>query len=91
MTTAFQIPRVLRETCGGVEELSLDGQTLRAILADLKRKHPRTYSCICNETGAIRPHINIFINNSLLNGRIENDVPLESNDVVYVFQAVSGG
>ena len=45
---------------------------------------------ICDETGALRPHLHLFINNDLLADR-GFETRIEPNDVVSVFQAVSGG
>jgi molybdopterin synthase sulfur carrier subunit len=91
MATAFQIPRVLRQYCAGVEELRLQGETVREVLDELNRRHPSLFQCICDETGAVRRHINLFVNNDFLRDRNGLDTRLAPGDVVSVFQAVSGG
>lgn len=91
MATAFQIPRILRHYCAGVEELHLQGETVGDVLDDLSRRHPNLYQCICDETGAVRRHINLFVNNDFLRDRNGLGTRLAPGDVVSVFQAVSGG
>lgn len=91
MPTAFRIPRVLRQYSGGVEELQLVGQTVRELLDDLRGRYPAVYECVCDETGAIRRHINLFVNNAFLRDAGGLATSVAPGDVVSVFQAVSGG
>jgi sulfur-carrier protein len=91
MANRFQIPRVLQQYCDGRHELRLHGATLREAFDELNRVYPQLYQCLCNETGAVRKHINIFVNNSLPGERNNLDTRLEPDDVILVFQAVSGG
>ncbi|MFN0051008.1 MAG: MoaD/ThiS family protein [Planctomycetales bacterium] len=91
MTTTFQVPRVLRQYGDGKDEFRLSGETVRDLLLELNRKHPQLYGCICNETGSVRQHINLFVNDDCLCKQTGLDTPLEPGDVVSVFTAVSGG
>lgn len=91
MAVRFQIPRVLQPYFDDLPELTLHGSTLRALLEDLQRGYPQLYRCICNETGAVRRHIHVFVNDVLSRGPDELDAPLKADDVVAVFQAVSVG
>jgi molybdopterin converting factor small subunit len=89
--TPLQIPRVLQQYCEGRPEVELPGETVREVLAELHRRHPALYICICNETGAIRRHVNLFVNDDLLGDREGLDTHLVAGDMVSVFQSVSGG
>jgi molybdopterin converting factor small subunit len=91
METRFQIPRVLQEHSGGKLELRLAGGTIRAVLAALRREYPALYGCLCNETGAVRQHLNLFVNNQFIRDLDGLDTRLGPHDVVSVYQAVSGG
>ncbi|MEZ6062028.1 MAG: MoaD/ThiS family protein [Planctomycetaceae bacterium] len=91
MVTAFRIPRVLQRYADGEAELSLAGETVRQVLVAVKRQHPDLYGCICDETGSVRRHVNLFVNDSFLHDRDGLETRLEPGDVVSVFQAVSGG
>ena len=91
MKTRLRIPRILQEYADGELELQLSGKTVSDVLADLRRRCPAVYECVCDETGTLRRHINIFLNENLI---IENDFAktrLNEGDIVSVFQAVSGG
>lgn len=91
MSTTFRIPRLLQTCCQGQPEIRLQGSTVHELLDHLKQLHPSLYQCICDETGAVRPHINLFVNNDFLRDRHGLETRLGPGDVVSVFQAVSGG
>lgn len=91
MTTPFQIPRVLQDYCGGRAELHLSGATVRELLDELRRSHPALHQCLCTEAGAVRRHLNLFVNQDFLHDRNGLDTRLQPGDVVSVYQAVSGG
>lgn len=91
MDITLNLPRILQQYCHGQPELRLRGATVRAVLEALQHEYPALYRCICNETGTVRPHINLFLNNDLLHRRNGLDTRLEAGHVLSVFQAVSGG
>ena len=88
---AVQVPSALRIYCEGRSELKLPGGDVRSLLNELKRAYPAIYQSVCNETGAVRPHINLFVNNSFLHDREGFDTTLREGDVVTIMPAVSGG
>ena len=59
---SLQIPGVLREYCGGRSVLALEAATVRGALEQLEREVPLLHRNICDETGAVRRHINVFVN-----------------------------
>ena len=91
MHTTFQIPRVLRTFCNDLEELQLEGATVGEVLNHLQRDYPALHRCLCDETGSVRRHIHLFVNNDFVWNRRGLDTPLTAGDVVSAFQAVSGG
>jgi len=91
MTVTVRVPAALRHYCEGASELLLSAPSVRAILEDLERSHPSLYRCICDETGTVRPHINLFVNTSHVREREGLDTALVSGDVITILPAVSGG
>ena len=85
------IPSPLRDACGGASKLSLSSPTVRAALEELERTHPALYISVCDETGAVRRHVNLFVNNSHIRERDGLDTPLRPGDVLTIMPAVSGG
>ena len=91
MNITIYVPGVLRANCGGAAELSLSASSIRAALEQIERIHPALYRSVCDETGAVRRHVNLFVNNDDMRDREGLDTALESGDVVTIMPAVSGG
>ena len=91
MAITVFVPPPLRPYSGGASELSLSAPTVRAALEQLERSHPSLYSSICDETGSVRRHVNLFVNTSHLRDRNGLDTALAPGDVLTILPAVSGG
>ena len=81
----------LRQYCGGTEQLPMSAPDVRAALVDLERNHPALYRNICDETGKVRRHLNVFVNSDNVRDLKGVDTPLNAGDVLTVLPAVSGG
>jgi len=91
MTILVRIPGPLRDTCEGAAELSLTAPTIAAALNLIEERHPLLYRGICDETGTVRRHINLFINKSLVRAPQGLTTQLSPGDVITIMPAVSGG
>jgi molybdopterin synthase sulfur carrier subunit len=87
----IHVPAALREYCNGFAELPVSAPSVRAALDELERKHPSLYRNICDETGAVRRHLNVFVNTSHVRDCGGLDAALAPGDVVTILAAVSGG
>ena len=90
-TVQIDVPGALREDCGGSSKLTVSAATVRAVLEDFEQRHPGLYRGICDETGAVRRHINLFVNTSHVRDREGLDTALVPGDVVTILPAISGG
>ena len=90
-TITVHVPGPLRDCCAGAAELALAATSVRAVLEELERRHPALHRSICDETGTVRRHINLFVNSNHMRDRNGLDTPLASGDVVTILPAVSGG
>ena len=91
MSITVQLPSALQSEYGGAAELSLKAATVRAALDQLERDCPAIYRSVCDETGAVRRHIHLFVNNSFLHKCEGLDKALVPGDVLIIMPAVSGG
>lgn len=91
MPITLQLSALLRDYSGGKGELALDARDVRAMLRVLETEYPKIHRSICDDTGAIRRHINVFVNSDHIRDLRGLDTPLKPGDVVSLFQAVSGG
>jgi len=81
----------LQDWCGCAAEIPLHAPSVRAALALLERSHPPLYCGVCDETGAVRRHVNLFVNSAHVRERDGLDTPLAPGDEVSILPAVSGG
>ena len=87
----IQVPRELRANGSGTAELVVTAASVRAALGELERQYPSLYRGICDETGRLRRHINLFVNSSHIRERQGLETALEPGDVIMILPAVSGG
>lgn len=90
-TVTINVPAPLRAYSDGASELSMSAPTVRAVLETLERLHPSLHRSICDETGAVRRHVNLFVNASHVRDREGLETVLRPGDVVTILPAVSGG
>jgi len=85
------VPGPLRDYCAGASQLALSVASVRAVLQELEQRHPALHRNICDETGTVRRHINVFVNTQHMRDRNGLDTPLLPGDEVTILPAVSGG
>lgn len=87
----IHVPGPLRPSCAGQAELSVRAGTVLEVLEVLERDQTALYANVCDETGLVRRHLNVFINADHMRDRDGVDTTLASGDVVTFLPAVSGG
>ena len=80
----IRVPTQLRSHCGGAAELALSASTVRLALAELERSQPSLYHNLCDETGAVRRDVNLFVNEFHLRDREELETILTPGDVLTI-------
>ena len=85
------VPGPLRAYCGGVSELALSAATVRAALDELEQRFPMVYRGVCDDTGTVRRHVNLFVNTDHIRDREGLDTALVPGDLLTILPAVSGG
>jgi molybdopterin synthase sulfur carrier subunit len=86
-----RIPTPLRKYTGGAEAVQADGATVAALVADLDKRHPGIRDRICDESGAVRRFVNIFVNGEDIRFLQNLDTAVKANDEVSVVPAIAGG
>jgi sulfur-carrier protein len=77
----------LKRLAGNQAEHAIDGGSVRELLLELERANPAARGWILDERGALRRHINVFVNGEL-GGQ---DTRVDADDRVDVLPAISGG
>jgi molybdopterin synthase sulfur carrier subunit len=91
MAVTVHVPAGLHACCDRAPRLDLSVTSVRAALEELERRHPSLHRNICDETGAVRRHVNLFVNTSHIRDREGLDTALVPGDVLTILPAVSGG
>ncbi|MFP4553071.1 MAG: MoaD/ThiS family protein [Actinomycetota bacterium] len=87
MTATVRLPRMLSETVQSDLTHDVVGATVEEALTDLFAKVPGLRHHIRDETGAIRPHVSVFVDGL----QADNGTPLREGSEIRVLHAVSGG
>ena len=90
-TITLHVPGPLRTYCAGATEISISADTVRATLEALEQSEPALYRNVCDETGTVRRHLNVFVNADNVRDLDGINTTLTQGDVVTILPAVSGG
>lgn len=87
-TVTVHVGSILYDYTDDARTVVGEGATLRALLADLDRRHPGLRFRVVDEQDAVRPHDNVFVG-----GRSTRDLatPIGPGEDVHVLGALSGG
>jgi len=90
-TITIYLPGPLRTYCAGASQLTIAAPTIRAALEELERSQSALYRNICDETGTLRRHLNVFVNSDNMRDLDGVETTLTAGDEVTIVPAVSGG
>jgi molybdopterin synthase sulfur carrier subunit len=95
VTIAVRLSRALAGEAGSPVDLVVDAGgglvTLREVLTDVSRQAPAVGRRVRDETGAIRRHVNVFVDDEECRRLAGLDTLVPPGAVVSVIGAVSGG
>jgi molybdopterin converting factor small subunit len=77
----------LADLAGGNRRLELPGETVGAALRALEAAWPKTTGWILDEHGAVRRHVNVFLNGE----RVDASVAVGAADQLQVLPSITGG
>jgi molybdopterin synthase sulfur carrier subunit len=86
-----RIPTPLRKYTGGAEAVQAEGTTVAGLVTDLDKRHPGIRERICDESGAVRRFVNIFVNGEDIRFLQNLDTAVKAGDEVSVVPAIAGG
>ena len=91
MSVSVKIPTPLRRVTGGVAQVDGNGATVRELIEDLERRFPGMRERLCDETGALRRFVNVFVGDEDIRFLEGIETPLEEGAQVSIIPAVAGG
>ena len=87
----IRIPTPLRKLTNGKEEVSATGGTIGALIANLEAQYPGIKERICDDKGAVRRFVNIFVKDEDIRFLQNLDTPVGEKDEVSIVPAIAGG
>lgn len=72
-------------------ETHVQSRTVKALIDDLDRQFPGIAGYLVEESGSLRKHVNIYIDDRLLQDRVQLSDVLRSENEILIYQALSGG
>ncbi len=89
--TAVRVPTPLRPYTGGVKEVQVDGRTVGAAILDLTLRYPDLRRHLYDETGRLRPFVNVFVNDDDARNLQGEATPLVDGDRLMIVPSIAGG
>lgn len=90
MTIKVRIPTPLRTLTKGLDEVSAEGGTVRAVIDHLEERYPGLKERLLDEQG-VRRHVNLFLNDEDIRFLDGLDTPVKAGDQLHVIPAIAGG
>jgi sulfur-carrier protein len=91
MSVIVRIPTQLRELSGGAAEVSAEGGTVAAVLAQLETKHPGFAERLFDDRGELRRFVNVFVADEDIRFLSGVDTEVAPGATVSIVPAVAGG
>lgn len=89
--TTVRVPTPLRPFTGGAKEVDVTGATVGAALHDLALRHPDLQRHLFDEAGALRPYVNVFVNDNDVRSLQGDATALQASDRVMIIPSIAGG
>lgn len=89
-----RLPGVLAEEAGGARTIAVPvptGGTLADLLAVLGREHPRLHRRLLDESGVLRPHVNVFVGGDEVRSLLGLDTAVAAGSEVLILPSIAGG
>jgi len=86
-----RIPSSLRKLTQGQEEVPAAGATVGQVIDDLERNHPGIKARLCDESGALRRFVNVFLGEEDIRFLQHLDTPVDERTELSIVPAIAGG
>jgi sulfur-carrier protein len=91
MSVSVRIPTTLRTLTAGKSEVSLEGSSVRDVLAGLDQAHPGFADRLLDDDGNLRRFVNVFVADDDIRFLDGLDTPVPDGSEVSIIPAVAGG
>ena len=86
-----RIPTPLRKYTQGQDAVEIGGGTIKELLDNLESAHPGIRERICDDSGAVRRFVNVFVADEDIRFLENLDTAVKDADEVSIVPAIAGG
>ena len=91
MPVRVLIPTPLQRLTQNQAEVMAEGSDIRELIGQLEHQFPGVKSRLCDENGALRRFVNIYLNDEDIRFLKGEATPLKDGDEVSIVPAIAGG
>ncbi len=91
MSVTVRVPTTLRTLTGGESEVSVEGDTVGAVLTALDAAHPGFKDKIFDDEGKLRRFVNVFVADDDVRFMDGLDTAVPAGETLSIIPAVAGG
>lgn len=91
MSVQVKIPAVLRPQAGGQAVLSVEGTTVREVLARIDAAHPGFGAMVVEQNGTLKRFLSLFLDDEDVRYRQGMDTPVPDGSTLVILPAAAGG
>jgi len=91
MSVMVRIPMPLRRLTNGQDKVSVEGDTLNAVVMSLEEEFPGIRARLCDDQGQLRNFVNVYVNGEDVRFLDGLDTATSEGDEISVIPAVAGG
>jgi molybdopterin synthase sulfur carrier subunit len=91
MAAKVRIPAPLQSLTQNQGLVEAEGNTVKAVLADLEARYPGLQSRLYDEDGNLRRFVNIYVNEEDIRFLQGEETPVQAGDEVSIVPAIAGG
>jgi MoaD family protein len=91
MAVRVLIPTPLQRLTQNQSEVMLEGGDIRDMIQNLEARFPGIKSRLCDESGALRRFVNLYVNEEDIRFLKGEATPLKDGDEVSIIPAIAGG
>jgi len=85
------VPTPLRRLTGGQGKLTVEGETIGALIQTLEKQYPGITEKLLDNEGNVKRFINVFVNESEIRTLQGLATTVKANDQVSIVPAMAGG
>jgi molybdopterin synthase sulfur carrier subunit len=86
-----RVPTPLRRFTAGNDEVAATGDSIKAVLVDLERRHPGIGERLLDDKGELRRFVNVYLNGDDIRFLSALDSKVKDGDDISIVPAIAGG